>query len=603
MKTPQSHTAPPRIADLRWFAYYLRRHRFATFMALATGALGGLTDALQPYLVGVIVDHLSQGVNMTQILTDIGLLVAFSFATLVMFFGQRHYSGVVAYVTHYDMRRDIFDNLITLDQSFYNQYATGDLLSRLYSDLQYVWRVLAIGMNRGGSATFGLILTFILLGSVNLPLTAVVFLVLFISTSFQMWAGLAITPLSERVQEQQGVISSLVQDTASGIQTLKSFGREGDASRKFHQENLTFKRKWLFFKRRNEPVGMLPQAISQLAAGVVVVVGGFMTLNGTMTLGNFTQFLLYLTFISRSLLEIGTIYQRFMQTRGALKRVTPLLQETKIADAPHAKALPNALGDIRFENMSYAINGKTLLHDIDLHIPHGTVVALVGHTGCGKTTLVNCLARAIDVSAGAVKIDGIDVRDIRLDDLRQAIAYVPQSTFLFSLPLHENIRMGKPHISDDDLANAVHISRLSNDLPQLPQGLETLVGEKGVMLSGGQKQRVAIARAIVRDPAILVLDDALSSVDTKTSADILGDLRHVLRTRTSIIIAHRIATVKDADLIVVMDEGRIVEQGNHASLIAQNGMYARMVERELQDTPLSDTPLPKATLKTEVVTK
>jgi ATP-binding cassette subfamily B protein len=211
------------------------------------------------------------------------------------------------------------------------------------------------------------------------------------------------------------------------------------------------------------------------------------------------------------------------------------------------------------------------------------VVGLVGPTGCGKTLLVNLISRVSDPDEGSVYLDGVDLRHLHLDDVRRAVAYVPQSTFLFSQPLHENVRMGKPDLSEEELQRAIHIARVSNDLPQLPHGLETLVGEKGVMLSGGQKQRVAIARAIAHDPAILVLDDALSSVDTRTAAEILGDLRQVLRTRTSIIIAHRVATVKDADLIVVMEGGRIVEQGSHAHLIARQGIYARMVERELDE--------------------
>jgi ATP-binding cassette subfamily B protein len=580
----------PRQANFRWFVHYLWRHRWASFLSISTGIAGGITDALQPFVIGLIVDHLSQGVSAAQILQDIALLIIFSVITLAAFYGQRHFSGIVAYETHYDMRRDIFENLLTLDQGFYQRYPTGDLISRLHSDLQYVWRLLAIGMNRSGSAGAGLVITFLLLASVDAPLTLIVFIVLAVSTTFQMLAGLAITPLNEKVQEQQGVISALVQDTASGIQTLKSFGREKDAAQAFLNENLSFKRTWLRFKRRNEPVGMLPQAIAQLAAGVVVVVGGYQTLNGAMTLGNFTQFLLYLTFISRSLLEIGTIYQRAMQARGALARVTPLLQATAIASAPNARALPAPRGDITFHNVSYEVNGHWLLRDINLHIPAGTVVGIVGATGCGKTTLVNLLSRAMDVTEGSVTIDGVDVRHLDLLDLRRAIAYVPQSTFLFSQPLHDNIRMGRHDITDERLHEAVRISRLSNDLPQLPNGLNTLVGEKGVMLSGGQKQRVAIARAIVRDPAVLVLDDALSSVDTQTAADILGDLRQVLQTRTSIIIAHRIATVKDADLIVVMDEGRIVEQGTHAQLLASGGLYAQMAARELTegDAPFVD---------------
>lgn len=572
-----------RVANARWFGHYLWRNRFSAGFSLGTGVVGGITDALQPYIIGVLVDHLSHGVDMSQIVADIGLLLLFSTITLIAFYAQRWFSGQVAYKTHYDIRNDIFDNMLTLDQSFYTRFATGDLISRLHGDLQYVWRLLAIAMNRGGSATAGLVITFVLLASVDIRLTAIVFGVLAVSTTFQIIAGLAITPLSGRVQDQQGVIAALVQDTASGIQTLKSFGREREAADAFQKQNQHLKRTWLFFKRRNEPVGMLPQAIAQTAAGVVVLVGGYQTLIGQMSLGNFTQFLLYLTFISRSLLEIGTIYQRLMQTRGAMMRITPLLQQPLIQNDPNAVPLRSPQGSVKFSNVSYRVGNKTLLHNINLDIPAGQTVGLIGATGGGKTTLVNLLARAMDASEGTVMLDGVDVRRIQLDDLRQAIAYVPQSTFLFSRPLHENIRMGKPDITDQELAEAVHISRLSNDLDQLPNGLETMVGEKGVMLSGGQKQRVAIARAIVRDPAVLVLDDALSSVDTRTAADILGDLKRVLHARTSIIIAHRIATVKDADRIYVIDGGRIVEEGTHAELVARAGYYAQMVHRELAD--------------------
>jgi ATP-binding cassette subfamily B protein len=228
-------------------------------------------------------------------------------------------------------------------------------------------------------------------------------------------------------------------------------------------------------------------------------------------------------------------------------------------------------------------DGVTLLHDIDLHIPAGSIYAVVGPTGCGKTLLVNLLARVLDTVEGRVLIDGHDVRAVHLEDLRANIAYVPQSSFLFSRTLEANVRMGKPDITDEELQRAITISRISNDLPQLPHGLHTIVGEKGVMLSGGQKQRVAIARALVRDPVILVLDDALSSVDTHTAADILAGLRSVLHTRTSLIIAHRIATVKDADCIIVMNNGRIIEKGTHEALIARGGFYARMVERELKE--------------------
>jgi ATP-binding cassette subfamily B protein len=414
-----------------------------------------------------------------------------------------------------------------------------------------------------------------------------VMIILGISTAIQMRVGKFLAPVFEKVQEQAGSMAALAQDAISGVQTIKTFGREAVFDDLYRQRNVEYRRRWLYFVRRNEPVGMVPNMISELTAALVVLFGGILTLNGVLTLGNFVQFLIYLNLIGTALLQLGTIYQRYQQTRGALTRLTPLLQPAQIHDKPDAQPLPHPRGEIVFDHIGVQIEGQWLLRDISLTIPAGTVMAFVGPTGSGKTLLVSLLARVIDPTEGRVLIDGIDVRDLRLDDLRRAIAYVPQSTFLFSMPLHRNVHMDRPHIAEDELTRAVHTSRLSNDLPQLPQGMDTMVGERGVMLSGGQKQRVAIARAIVQDPAILVLDDALSSVDTQTAADILADLRHVLRTRTSLIIAHRMATVKDADRVVVLSEGRIVEEGSHADLLAKGSLYADMVERELhrEDVP------------------
>lgn len=573
-----SNRAPA--ADMAWLGRYVGQHRQAAWLALICGAIGGATAALEPYLIGLVIDSLSQGVQLDEIVRDIAILIGLSLITVVAFWGQRRFSGDVAYGVNYDVRRDLYNNLLTLEQGFFQSYAVGDLISRMYSDIDAIWRLLALGLNRFGSAMLTVIVAFALLLATSPTLTLVMFTVLVISTSFQIRAGLYLSDSFERVQEQAGTVSALVQDSVSGILTVKTFGHESGVAQKFSQENQEYRRRWLYFKRRNEPVGMLPNMISQLMTGVVVLFGGVLAAQGSITLGNFAQFLVYLGLISNVLLQLGTIYQRYQQTKGALTRLTPLLASPTITDAPDAQALPQPRGEISFEDVSLTLEGTPILQDISLHIPAGQVVALVGPTGSGKTLLVSLLARVLDPTTGRVKVDGEDVRHWRLADLRHAIAYVPQSTFLFSQTLQNNIRMGRLDLSDDAVGYAVQSSRISNDLAQLPDGLETMVGEKGVMLSGGQKQRVAIARAIVRNPAILVLDDALSSVDTQTAAQILGDLRHVLRGRTSIVIAHRMATVRAADHIVVIDHGRIVEQGTHESLMALAGHYAKMVERE-----------------------
>lgn len=595
--TTQVKTSAQPVADMRWLWRILRLYRFEAWAAIIYGAIGGITASLEPYMIGKVIDHLQHNVGSDIIVQDLLMMMVLAVITAVAFFATRYYAGEIAYGVQHVARVTVFNHMVTLEQGFYDKNSVGDLISRLYADMEWTWRVLALGFTRGGSALLGLITTFILLAAVSLPLTIVVFITLTISTIFQMYAGVALINLSEGVQDQAGVLSGFVQDTMSGIQTIKTFGKESDANRKFLEHNEEYRRRWLYFKRRNEPVGMLPQMIAYLTTGVVVIIGGRMALSGQITLGNFTQFLLYLAMISNVLLHLGTIYQRYQQTKGALKRIAPLMDEPTIYDAPDAQDMPHVHGDVRFENVGLKnAVGNWLLHDINLDIPAGTVVGLVGPTGCGKSILISLLSRVVDPHEGRVLLDGEDLRHLHLDDIRRAIAYVPQSTFLFSQALHENVRMGKAAITDDEIDRAIHISRVSNDLPQLPQGLNTLVGEKGVMLSGGQKQRVAIARAIARDPAILVLDDALSSVDTRTAADILGDMRAVLQSRTSFIIAHRIATVKDANVILVMEQGHIIEQGTHNELIALNGHYARMVERELAEdaahAALKPDPLP-----------
>lgn len=591
---------PQNTANLRWIWRFVMMNRLAVYGAIGCGMIAGLTASLEPYLIGVIIDRITErggAVAPVVALRDgfiplgmppdiaplIVLMLGLAGVTVIAFYGQRYFSGEIAYRVNFEIRKVLFDNLLTLEHRFYQQYSTGDLISRMHADIVLIWRLLALTFTRLGSAVMTVIITFVLLATVSIPLTLIVFLVLTVSTSLQIAAGFKLVDMFERVQDQVGKLSAMVQDSISGIRTIKTAGREAGAAQAHFRESVEYRRRWLFFKRRNEPVGMLPNMISDLTRASVVLFGGILTVNGSLTIGNFAQFLIYLTMISQVLLQIGTVYQRLQQTRGALTRITPLLQDATIRDEPQARSLTTMRGDIQFENVGLRIGDKWLLRDINLSIPAGIVVAVVGPTGCGKTLLVNMLSRVHDPTDGRVIIDSLDIRQLKLSDLRNSIAYVPQSTFLFSQELHRNVRMGRDYITDDELNRSVSISRVSNDLKQLPQGLDTLVGEKGVMLSGGQKQRVAIARAIVRDPSILILDDALSSVDMHTASDILSELRGVLRTRTSFIIAHRIATVKDADMIIVMDEGRIVEQGSHDELVQQNGAYARMVNRELAD--------------------
>ena len=585
-ESPTSPLLQAQEANLRWLLTYVVRHRYAALTALSFGAVGGFTLALEPFLIGDIVDHLNEGLNFQRVLSDIFRLLLLTAITVVAFFGQRYFSGVVGYAVTYDIRKAFFHNLLTLDQHFYDRYSTGDLISRMHSDQTMIWRLLALTFSSFGSAMTAAVMSFVLLASVNFQLTIAVYGVVVVITALQLWAGTMLVRVFETVQAQAGRISAMAQDCFSGIQTIKTFGKTASVNRAFARENREYRRRWLFFRRRNEPIGMMPQALIQLLTGTVLLFGGISTIQGSMKFGNLIQFLLYLSLIRQMLLRLGMIFQRLQQTRGAMQRLTPLLSQAKIQNSPKAVMQdPPASCHISFRNVSLTLAGVRVLERIDLEIPAGQVLAIVGATGSGKTNLVNLLGRVMDPATGCIAINDIDIRDWDLPSLRRLIAFVPQTTFLFSQELQENVRMGTENLPESGLMHAVKISHLAEDIPDLPHGLATLVGEKGVMLSGGQKQRVAIARAVARDPAILVLDDALSSVDTKTASHILRDLRQFLHSRTSLIIAHRVATVKDADRIIVMDQGRIVEDGRHEDLLKRDGFYARMVEREMKEEP------------------
>ena len=385
-------------------------------------------------------------------------------------------------------------------------------------------------------------------------------------------------------------MSAFVQEHVSAMRMLAAYTQEGAMTAAFQRANEAYTRSNLDFVLRSAAIAPLPGLVIRLAAALVLGIGGALVVENQISLGQYVQFIVYLGLLSAAAQQLSQAYERLQQGSAAAGRIGEVLRRRpRIVDDPDAMAhMPS--GDICFEHVGVraAGDGRWIVRDINLRVPAGTSLGIVGSTGAGKSTLLSLIGRLRDPDEGRITIGGVDIRRIRLETLRRHVVYVPQEPMLFSMTLRDNITLGLPRVPDELIHRAVHAARLTNDLAQLPQGLATVVGERGTTLSGGQKQRAAIARALVRDPAILLLDDTLSSVDTRTASEIMTELAAARAGRTVLIVSQRMAAVRDADQIIVIHDGHIVEQGDHQALLALNGRYAAMYRRELRQAEEED---------------
>ena len=574
---------------------YLRRYwrRFAfgsVFLVLATGI-----QLLSPWILKNAIDDLTLDVTRAKLGLYAGLLVSVAIAGGICRFLMRRIIIGASRGIEYDLRNDFFARLQRLPLGYFHGHRTGDLMSRATNDLNAVRMMAGPAIMYSATTSIVLVVSVGLMLSLSVRLTLLALIPLpFVSVAVKAF-GSAIYRKSEQIQAQLARLSAVAQETLAGVRVVRAYGREDVEIERFRKSNAEY-------LNRSRSIVQL-QALFYpsmafflgLSSVIVLWLGSREVIQERMTVGEFVAFNAYLVMLSWPMIAFGWVTNMLQRGMAAWSRMLEVIEtEPTIADpGPHpAFASPRDLtGRIEFRNLTFAYNGHLVLKGISATVEPGETLALVGPIGSGKSTLVDLLPRLFDPPPGMVLIDGVDVREIPLRVLRGAIGYVPQEPFLFSETIAENVAFGAfPDGADrrGAVEQAVAVAQLDRDIEDFPKGFDTAVGERGITLSGGQKQRAALARALLTDPRILILDDALSAVDTQTEEAILSRLGDVMRQRTSIIVSHRISTVQSADQILVIDAGRVVERGTHQELLAHDGLYAGLHRKQQLERALEE---------------
>ncbi len=568
--------------NLRHVLPYLRRHKLRIGIGVIAILAGTFFGVIQPYILRLAIDHLQKHLTGGELLRYVLLFLGAAVGQSIFAFVQRSTVNRVSRFLEYDLRNAAFRHLQALDQSFYGEMHTGDLMARLTNDLNAVRQFVGMGMISLISTIIMLVVVAILMLIINWKLALVAFAVLpFVSITMAV-VSRTLQRRYRLVQDQFGHVSTYAQENFSGIRVVKAFVQEDLEIEAFGRTNEEYVTRNLSYVRLSGIMWPLMSFVVGIALALVLYVGGTEVANREISTGEFVQFNAYLAMLAWPMIALGWVINMFQQGAASMGRVMEVMtRRPTIRDSGRTLGSIQVHGAIQFRHVGVKYDDVTVLEDVSFTVEPGTTVAIVGMTGVGKTTLMSLVPRVLEADEGEVLIDGVNVRRIPLETLRGAIGYVPQDTFLFSATLRENVMFGVRDATEQEVSEALETSRLSKDLEQFPRGLDTIVGERGVSLSGGQKQRTSLARAVLRDPTILILDDAMSSVDTHTQAEILSRLKRVMEQRTTLITAMRISTVKDADKIVVLHAGRVAEQGTHRELLLNDGLYARMYRREL----------------------
>jgi ATP-binding cassette subfamily B multidrug efflux pump len=560
---------------------YLWRHKRMWAYGSVTVLITTVFTMAAPWILKDAINALQEEVTANKLLWYAGAIIAVTIIQGVFRYFMRQTMIVASREIEYEIRSDMFKHILTLDRPYFDKTPTGDIMARMTNDLLAVRAMVGPGIMYFIQTTCTFILALVLMLIINVKLTIIAFVPLPIISLITYFVGKEVHKRYTAIQAQYSTITTEVQENLSGIRVVKAYVQEDNAIERFARFNRDYIRKnlamikvWgLFF-----PVIF---GLSSLAVAMVLWIGGDQVIDKVITLGDLVAFSSYLMILMWPMAALGWVLGLYQRGMASMERIATILNSQPVISIPKKEMFDQEIkGRIEFKKLDFGYNGHYVIKDIDLTIEPGQTVAIVGHTGSGKSSLVSLIPRLYPIPEGMLYIDGRDINHYKLDKLRSQIGYVAQETILFSQTIEDNIAFGG-RVHEKNIRDSASIANIAGDIEGFPEGYETMLGERGITLSGGQKQRTALARALAINPKILILDDVFSSVDTSTEEQILQNLRQVFSTCTTLIISHRVSTVKNSDLIIVLKDGRIVEKGTHDQLLELGGIYAQLHERQL----------------------
>jgi len=567
---------------------YLARYKGRYVAGFAALLIAQVVGIIIPLIIKAGIDGMRRRVSGSELLLIAGLILGVALVKAVFQFWMRWILIGISRDIEYDLRNDLFAHLMRLSQRYFNETRTGDLMSKLTNDLSAVRNLVGPGIMYSATTLVVGVASLSLMAHLDWRLTLLAIAPLPLVSIAVKHFGQQIHDRFEKIQGMYSEMTERVRESLSGVRVVRAFCQEEYEATLFERMNREYvgnNKGLIWITSILWPGLAMLFGISFL---LILVVGGQHVLSGRITLGTFMAFNVYLMYLIWPMIALGYVTNLVQRGLASEERLWTIFAAQPDIDDRHvpAQAVKELRGDIEFRNLTFSYNGKPVLKNLNLHIPAGRCIAIVGATGSGKSTLASLIPRLYDAPEGTVLIDGVPVCHIPLETLRRHIGFVPQETFLFSETVRENIRFGLPSASEEQVERVAEISNIFPEIRAFPKGFDTLVGERGITLSGGQKQRAAIARAVIRDPKILILDDALSSVDTGTEEKILTHLTRVMAGRTTLLISHRVSTIRNADEIVVLHGGEIVERGTHEELLSLQGFYAELYNRQLIEEEL-----------------